>query len=212
MERNGTMQLYSERLEGPSQAAVLFAAGRGEAAMRMLRRECEEKRAHAGPKAWDMLLELCHFLGERDEFEAVSRLHAQVYPSEAAPAWGFPVAVMAPGMARLEGVLAGMADLHGLIESTKARKTVAIDLGRLERIDFTFAPVLCALFRTWGFQSRRIILANIAELHAELLQRLGIGPHVALLRRRPGRGGAQAMEVDGAGARAFAPMPEAQAA
>jgi hypothetical protein len=59
-----------------------------------------------------------------------------------------------------------------------------VDFSRVERIDFTFAPSFCVLLRAYGMQSKRIILANIAELHAELLQSVGTGTHVALMRRR----------------------------
>jgi ABC-type transporter Mla MlaB component len=87
-------------------------------------------------------------------------------------------------MARLEGVLASMRDVRPLVEAAKSRRTIGVDFSRVERIDFGFAPALCALLRGWGMQGRRVILANIAELHAELLQCVGLGAHVALLRRR----------------------------
>jgi anti-anti-sigma regulatory factor len=184
MDRNGDTQCYSERFETSAEAAVLFAAGFRHPALQMLRRECEHLGTAAGPKAWTMLFEACHLLGERDEFDRLAVRYRESFGAVSAPRWGYAAAVEAPGTARLAGILASMEDLKDLVESAKSRKTVAIDFSRVERIDFAFAPTLCALFRTYGMQGKRIILANIAELHAELLHSVGIGPHVALLRRR----------------------------
>jgi ABC-type transporter Mla MlaB component len=184
MERTGNTQYYSERLETTGEAAVLYAAGFRHPAMQMLRRECEHLGAEAGPKAWAMLFEACHLLGERAEFDRLCEVYRGSFRCARAPRWGYAAAVHAPGTVRLEGTLASMDDLRPLVESAKGKSTIAIDFSRVERIDFTFAPVLCALLRTYGMQSKRIILANIAELHAELVQSMGTGSHVALMRRR----------------------------
>jgi anti-anti-sigma regulatory factor len=184
MDRNGDTQCYSERFETSAEAAVLFAAGFRHPALQMLRRECEHLGTAAGPKAWTMLFEACHLLGERDEFDRLAVRYRESFAGASAPRWGYAAAVEAPGTARLAGTLASMEDVRDLVEAAKSRKAVAIDFSRVERIDFTFAPTLCALFRTYGMQGKRLILAHIAELHAELLHSVGIGPHVALLRRR----------------------------
>jgi hypothetical protein len=184
MERTGNAQHYSERLETTAEAAVLYAAGFRHPAMQMLRRECEHLGMSAGPKAWAMLFEACHLLDERAEFDRLCEVYRQRFQGSGAPRWGYAAAVDAPGTARLEGTLACQDDLRPLIESAKGRSTIAVDFSRVERIDFTFAPSFCSLLRTYGMRSKRIILANIAELHAELLQSMGPGAHVALLRRR----------------------------
>jgi len=184
MDRNGDTQCYSERFETSAEAAVLFAAGFRDPALQMLRRECEHLGKAAGPKAWTMLFEACHLLGERAEFDRLAARYRECFGAASAPRWGYAAAVEAPGTARLEGTIASMENLNELLVAAKSRKTVAIDFSRVERIEYAFAPTLCALFRTYGLQGKRIILANIAELHAELLHSVGIGPHVALLRRR----------------------------
>jgi hypothetical protein len=61
---------------------------------------------------------------------------------------------------------------------------VGVDMGAVERIDFQFAPEMCALLRGYGQQGKRIILANISDLHAELLEAIGGGGKIVLLRRR----------------------------
>jgi hypothetical protein len=184
MERTGNALYYSERLETTAEAAVLFAAGFRHPALQMLRRECEHLGAAASPKAWAMLFEACHLLDERAEFDRLGEVYRRRCARPAAPGWGFAAAVDVPGTARLDGTLASMDDLGPLVASAKGRSTIAVDFSRVERIDFAFAPTFCALLRTYGMQSKRIILANIAELHAELLQSVGTGAHVALMRRR----------------------------
>lgn len=183
MERVGDPQCYSERFETTGEAALLHAAGFTRGALAMLCRECDRHGAAAGPKAWTMLFEACHLLGERAEFDRLCAAYHERFGASAPP-WGYAPAIAVPGMARLEGVLASMRDVRPLVEAAKSRRTIAVDFSRVERIDFGFAPALCALLRGWGMQGRRVILANIAELHAELLQCVGLGAHVALLRRR----------------------------
>jgi hypothetical protein len=184
MERTGNALYYSERLETTAEAAVLYAAGFGHPAMQMLRRECEHLGAAAGTKAWAMLFEACHLLDERAEFDRLREVYRNRCARETAPDWGYAAAVDVPGTARLAGTLASMDDLRPLVAAAKGRSTIAVDFSRVERIDFTFAPSFCVLLRAYGMQSKRIILANIAELHAELLQSVGTGTHVALMRRR----------------------------
>lgn len=197
MDRNGDTQCYSERFEMTGEAAVLYAAGFRHPAMQMLRRECEHLGAAAGTKAWTMLFEACHLLDERAEFDRLCDVYRKRFERTDSPRWGYAPAVEAPGSARLDGTLASMQDVRELVESAKPRKTVAIDFSRVERIDFAFAPALCALFRSYCMQGKRIILANIAELHAEFLHSVGIGPQVALMRRR-------LLEIDSRGERAAA--------
>jgi hypothetical protein len=184
MERQGNHQLYTERFETAGEAAVLYAAGFGPSALQMLRRECEHLGAEAGPKAWTMLFEACHLLGERGEFDRLSAVYRARCDAAAAPRWGYAAAVDVPGSVRLEGCLARIEDVGALVEAARSRKAIAVDFSRVERIDFHFAPVLAALLRSYGGQSKRVILVNIAELHAELLQCAGAGAHVTFMRAK----------------------------
>jgi hypothetical protein len=192
MERQGNHQLYTERFETAGEAAVLYAAGFGHAALQMLRRECEHLGAAAGQKAWTMLFEACHLLGERAEFDRLCEVYRARCDPSASPRWGYAAAVEVPGSVRLEGCLARIEDVAALVEAARSRKAIAVDFSRVDRVDFHFAPVLAALLRSYGGQAKRVILVNVAELHAELLQCSGAGANVTFMRGKvldaaPGR-------------------------
>jgi hypothetical protein len=189
MERHGNHQLYSERFDTTGEAAVLFSAGFGSAAMHMLRRECEHLGAGAGPKAWAMLFEACHLLGERGEFDRLSAVYRARCDAAAAPRWGHAAPLELPGSVRLEGPIASLDDVRALVQAGQSRKAIVVDCARVERIDFRFSAPLAALLRSFGGQSKRVILVNIAELHAELLQCAGAGSHVAFMRGKVLEGG-----------------------
>jgi anti-anti-sigma regulatory factor len=180
MQRTGDTHLYSEAFDPPTEAAILYAAGFAPAAAALLEGECRRDGGDAA--TWLMRLELHRAAGQRDAFEATAARYLERF-GEPAPAWEPPAPLALAGSVRLEGVVDSMAKLAALVEAAQSARTVIVDVGQVERFDFHFAPVLCALFRTWGLQSKGVILANIGELHARLLAAMGPGPHVALSRR-----------------------------
>jgi hypothetical protein len=180
MQRTGDTHLYSEAFDPPTEAAILYAAGFAPAAAALLESECERESGDAAP--WLMRLELHRIAGRRDAFEAVAARYRERF-DDPPPAWEPPAPIALAGSVRLEGIVDSMAKVAALVEAAQGAKTVIVDVGQVERFDFHFAPTLCALFRTWGLQSKGIILASIGELNARFLAAIGPGPHVALSRR-----------------------------
>jgi len=160
---------------------VLFSARFAAAAERLL---CEHIST-AGPAdhaAWVTLLEILHRVGKREDFEALARRYAATFALPAAPAWGYPPRVAAPGAFVLEGSISSGEQLEDLVRHGATRTTCAVDMSRVDRIDFAFTPRLAEALRAMHQQGKRVILANIAELHAGLLESFGV-EHALLLRR-----------------------------
>lgn len=185
MQNTGTPPLYSEQPAAVAQAAILFSAGHDAGAIEVLEAELQSDAEVEKTKAWGMLLEIHHIRADRAAFEsAVDRYAGRLDCSP--PAWAaHEHHVSVPGMFRLGGAIGSKEDLAGLIEHARTRKMVGIDMGRVERIRYEFAPEFCALLRTYSNQGKRIILGNILETHAQLLEVVGEIAQVVLLRSRP---------------------------
>lgn len=182
--RTGDAMLHTEELMRVREAAVLFAARFDVAARQLLEEEIASSGARAGDTAVTMLFEILHLLGLRAEFDALAARCRTGPDGATPPAWGFPAQVAAPGTFELEGTIASPGALAGLVAHAHRRNTVAVDMGRVERIDFGFGAAFGQTLQVFHHQGKRVILANIAEVHAAMLESLGADHHVVLLRRR----------------------------
>ena len=173
--------LSCRRFSGEAEAALLFAAGRMAAARACLDESLE--RNVSDPRAWTLLFDLHRALGEREAFEAMLAAFREVFPRAPVPAWESTAIPAGSGVVALSGVLACAADLQPLRAAHRAR-IVALDLGRLARIDFAMLPAFCAELHALAAGGRRVILANVCELHEIVLRELGLPAGLALLPRR----------------------------
>ncbi len=184
MERAGNSLLFAEPFGHRASAAILFSAGRVDAAVRILEEHCGRPEGGADAAPWFMLFEIYCVRKDHDRFDALAQQFRGVFGKEWSPPWGPPPTIEVPGVFRIQGVLASMRDLDGLAIYAKARTSIAVDFGRVERITYDFAPALCALLRTFSLQSKRVILANVPYIHAELLHAFGLAADVSVLRRK----------------------------
>jgi ABC-type transporter Mla MlaB component len=192
--------LYADILPATREAAILFAANHAAAAEELLHARIE-REGRANHEAWIMLLEILHLSGKRAAFDDLSRRYAGMYGFPA-PAWGFPARVDAPGTFELEGTIGTAAQIAGLGPHARGLKTVAIDMSQVARIEFGFTGIFCEALRHLQQGGRRVILANIAELHASLLEAFGETDHLVLLRRSKGEARRRGSETG-----AWAPLP-----
>ena len=194
--------LQAEYLPITREASVLYSAGYAAGAEEVLRAHVEAPGApdHA---AIVMLLELLFRLGKRFEFDEMARRYAAAFDLPAKPAWGLPARVSGADTFELEGTLGKAEHLAGLLPHARGRTTVAIDMSHVERIDYAFTPAFCEALRLLHLQGKRVILANIAELHAALLESFDLR-HVVLLRRWKNDSPRSAAETG-----AWTPMPAA---
>jgi anti-anti-sigma regulatory factor len=184
MNPTGTAQIYSEKLEGAAEAAVLFAAGHLDAAVDVLRAAVADVTRSGDPVPWLMLFEMYHCAAKREEFDALAVRYRNAF-DRAPPPWGYPARVSSPGMLPLEGVLSSRETLSSIIQHAYDRKTLAIDMGRVDRITLDFAPGFCEAMRTLYLQGKRVFLANISEANAALIETFGTNPDLVFLRRKP---------------------------
>ena len=182
--RCGDAALYSERQQGASEAALLIAANRFEAAEALLRDAIATRGRADRERLWLMLLDLLHISGRRDDFERLAARHGEYEGTPERPQWGYPLPIEAPGTVALSGVLAQPGDLHELAKSGYARKTLAVDMSEVSRISFEFLPAVEALLRNFSLMGKRVIVANLSEVNASLLEAMGSDRHVVLMRRK----------------------------
>ena len=183
MNRTGTSQLFTEEMPIAAEAAVLFAAGHAQSAMDLLRMQLTGSNGDAKP--WLVLMDIYRIAGKRAAYEALCERYRRAFEQDAPCLPGSPDhELVVPGMVRLAGTLMSTTELTPVILQARNRMMVGADMSAVERIDFRFAPQMCALLRGYAQQGKRVILANISDLHAELLEAVGGITKVVLLRRR----------------------------
>ena len=173
--------LSCRRFSGEAEAALLFAAGRVGAARACLDEVLEGNVSD--PRAWTLLFDLHRALGEREPFDAMLAAFREVFPRAPLPSWESPPIPGGPGVVVLSGVLACAADLQPLRMAHRSR-IVAVDLGRLARSAFAVIPASCAELHSLVAGGRRIILANVCELHEIVLREVGLPATLTVLPRR----------------------------
>lgn len=183
--RCGDAASYTERFEAPEEAALLVCAGRWEPAEAVLRAALAGPRASVdGERCGLMLLELLHMTNRRREFDEVLARHREAFPASA-PQWGWPKPVGAAGTFVLKGVIGDApGDLDELAHFACERRTLVIDVSEVERVRFDFLLRLQAVLRVLSTTGKRVIIANASETLAVLLDIVGAGKQVAIMRRR----------------------------
>ncbi|HET7729428.1 MAG TPA: STAS domain-containing protein [Usitatibacter sp.] len=176
-------QLQSERVGGVQGAALLFSANLADAAIGELE-DCLRSDPARDPRAWTMLFELCSAKGRLDTFEEIAARHSMPFGAAKVPRRAVPVPVELASTVSLKGTLAGADDLRGLYMSARERKIIAVDMGDVERIDYSYAGAFAASLKALNACGKRVILVNLPEVHAVLLEMLGAHKHVALMRRK----------------------------
>jgi anti-anti-sigma regulatory factor len=191
--RYGSAGVYSERLSGANEVAILVAASHDAAAEALLRSAIDDPGRSPDPRLWHMLFELFVLGARREAFDALALQYRVVF-GVGPPAWGPPQALDLPGAYVLRGVLAprpGELD-HQIAQFMRGRKSLVLDMGEVERIEYASLHTFQALLGRLGLAGVRVILANVSEVAATLLEALGADRHALLMRRK---GGAATLQV-----------------
>ena len=170
---------------------------------KVLRATFNEKPADEQKSYWLLLFELLIVQGKTEEFEDLGlefavafemsppiwEVYVNTVAAEASKA-GAPkpaAAAQAPeaGYA-LKGVLSPassnqMAELNNYASS---RTEVALDMGKVLRIEFAFTASFFDTVKAIQLAGKRVILANLNELNAALLEALGVNRYAILVRRK----------------------------
>jgi anti-anti-sigma regulatory factor len=169
---------------------------------KLLRAGFNEKATEAQRPFWQLLFELLILQGKSTEFEELGLEYAVAFEisppnwetyvnsvSEAtkvasAPALGARTASDA-GHA-LKGVIspasaAQIAELNGYAAS---RSEVVIDMTKVLRIEFGYASSFFDVVKSIQLAGKRVILANLNEVNAALLEAMGVNRYAILVRRK----------------------------
>lgn len=176
----------------------------GESLEGILRSAFNERPAEATRSFWLLLFELCVLQGKQELHEELSLEFAVAFEM-AAPAWETYVNSLSAAAARgqapagrpggngvesgtvLRGVIssASQNQFADLAASTASGSEVVIDMAKVLRIEFSAGSQFFEVVKAIQLAGKRVILANLSELNAALLEAFGFNRHAILLRRNP---------------------------
>lgn len=163
---------------------MLFSANFAEAAIDALLEYIRHDAAKSDPQPWLMLLDLNNVTDRRNAFELIAERYAQTFPDARVPHWGVPAPVEAANTIAFKGVLTKPEDLGDLYKRACERKILAIDMGGVERIAYSYAGAFVETLKALTAGGKRVMLVNVAEVHATLLEIFGAHRHAVLIRRK----------------------------
>jgi anti-anti-sigma regulatory factor len=169
---------------------------------KLLRAAFNEKPSEANKGYWKLLFEMMIVEGKSAEFEELGLEFAVAYEMSP-PIWEVYVntvsaavkssvakAVAAANPAEngfpLKGVIsvASANQVAELNAHAASRSEVTLDMGKVSRIDFHYTGHFLDLVKGFQLAGKRVILANLSELNAALLEAIGANRYAILVRRR----------------------------
>ena len=174
-----------------------------EALEKVLRAAFNEKATESQRPFWLLLFELYIVQGRMDEFEDLGLEYAVAFEMSP-PSWETYVNTVAatasksaavpdreesaPGEAgyALKGVLSAASSnqVAELNDYAASRAEVVIDMAKVLRIEFTFTSAFFDVVKAIQLAGKRVILTNLNELNAALLEALGVNRYAILVRRK----------------------------
>ena len=176
-----------------------------EALERVLRAAFNEKATDEQRPFWLLLFEIYILLGRMEQFEELGLEYAVAFEMSP-PSWEVYVNTVAVAAAKsapgakpepaahtppeagyaLKGVIstASANQIAELNAHAAVRSEVVVDMSRVLRIDFGFTSVFFDMVKAIQLAGKRVILANLNELNAALLEALGVNRYAILARRK----------------------------
>jgi anti-anti-sigma regulatory factor len=170
----------------------------------VLRAALNERASDAIRGFWLLLFELYVLQGKNEPFEELGLEYAvafeisppnwEVYVNSvaqasvrapAAPAAPTAPAAPAAGFA-LKGVIstASQNQFADLVAHAAAGSEIVVDMGKVLRIDFAVGAQFFEVVKSIQLAGKRVILSNLSELNAALLEAFGFNRHAILIRRK----------------------------
>jgi ABC-type transporter Mla MlaB component len=168
---------------------------------KVLRAAMNERAPEEQKPYWMLLFELLILQGRMNDFEELGLEFAVAYEMSP-PSWEVYVNKVAeaakaavPGAATrpapetgfaLKGVLSGSSagQLAELAAHAASQIEVAVDMSRVLRIDFGFTAAFFDAIKAIQLAGKRVILTDINELNAALLEALGVNRYAILVRKK----------------------------
>jgi anti-anti-sigma regulatory factor len=171
---------------------------------KVLRAAINEKSAQEQRAYWMLLFEMYILQGRSEEFEDLGLEFAVAFEISP-PSWEVyvnkisaeatkpaPVAKAAPSAAppetgyELKGVLSAASanQIAELNAYAAARTEVPVDMSRVLRVEFAYAAAFFDVVKAIQLAGKRVILTNLNELNAALLEAMGVNRYAILVRRK----------------------------
>ncbi|MGE0356677.1 MAG: STAS domain-containing protein [Burkholderiales bacterium] len=169
---------------------------------RVLRAAFNERASDATRSFWLLLFELFVLQDRLESFEELGLEYAVAYEMSP-PIWEVYVNPVAAASARsatasanatpepeagfvMKGVLtlASQNQFADLAAHASAGPEIAVDMGKVLRIDFAAAAAFYEVVKAIQLAGKRVILSNLSELNAALLEAFGFNRHAILIRRK----------------------------
>jgi anti-anti-sigma regulatory factor len=171
----------------------------------MLRAAFNEKSADPKPY-WALLFELLILQGKSEAFEELALEYAVAFEMSP-PNWEVYVNTVAAALAKaapqqaaapkggpaapdagfeLKGVLSSASanQMAELSAHAASRPEVVVDMAKVLRIEFGFTSTLFDAVKAIQLAGKRVILTNLNEVNAALLEALGVNRYAILVRRK----------------------------
>jgi anti-anti-sigma regulatory factor len=170
---------------------------------KVLRAAFNERATDVQRPYWLLLFELLILQGKSPEFEELGLEYAVAF-EESPPNWEVyvnPVSAASaappasPAANAAQGPVAGF-ELKGVLSTNNAlqvgelnghaasRSEVVVDMSRVLRIEFAFTSAFFDAIKAIQLAGKRVILANLNEVNAALLEALGVNRYAILVRRK----------------------------
>lgn len=171
---------------------------------RVLRAALNERASEATRSFWLLLFELLVLQGKSEPFEELGLEYAVAYEmsppiwevyvnsvsetaarAPAVPAAAAPAARPAAGFV-LKGVIstASQNQFSELAAHAASGSEIVVDMGKVLRIDFAAGALFFEVVKAIQLAGKRVILSNLSELNAALLEAFGFNRHAILIRRK----------------------------
>jgi anti-anti-sigma regulatory factor len=168
---------------------------------KLLRAAINERTPEEQKAFWLLLFELLIVQGRMDDFEELGMEFAVAFEMSP-PSWEVYVNKVAeaskvtPGAAAARPAPEAGFPMKGVVSAASAnqvaelnahassRPEVVIDMAKVLRIDFAYTAAFFDVIKAIQLAGKRVILTDINELNAALLEALGVNRYAILVRRK----------------------------
>ena len=168
---------------------------------KVLRAAFNERASDAIRSFWLLLFELFVLQGKGEQFEELGLEYAVAFEisppnweayvntvsEAAAKAPAAPAAPLPPAAGfEMKGVIstASQNQFAELATHAASGTEVVVDMGKVLRIDFAVGAQFFEVVKAIQLAGKRVILSNLSELNAALLEAFGFNRHAILIRRK----------------------------
>jgi len=196
--------LFAAALKRLRRANLPMWFNNAESLERVLRDALNERASEATRSFWLLLFELLVLQGKSEPFEELGLEYAVAFEMSP-PIWEVYVNTVSETAARTPVVpaapVAGAKPaagfvLKGVISTSSQNQfselaahaasgtEIVVDMGKVLRVDFAAGAQFFEVVKAIQLAGKRVILSNLSELNAALLEAFGFNRHAILIRRK----------------------------